>query len=62
MSKQHDLMCSIPKCGCPFARRQDGAIIIESRHHGERHVNILTADILEQWLAEMRPRKEVAPV
>ena len=27
------------KCNLPFARLQNGAIVIESRHHGEKHIN-----------------------
>lgn len=26
-------------CGLPFARIEDGELVVESRHHGEKHVN-----------------------
>jgi len=31
------------ECGLPWARLQDGVLIVESRHHGETHVNALPA-------------------
>ena len=30
------------KCNLPFARLQNGAIVIESRHHGEKHTNSIS--------------------
>ena len=30
------------KCNLPFARLQNGSIVIESRHHGEKHVNSIS--------------------
>lgn len=30
------------KCDLPFARLQNGSIVIESRHHGEKHVNSIS--------------------
>ncbi len=39
------LVCS---CGCTFAQmREDGALIIVSRHHGQKCVNVLTKEDLE---------------
>ena len=40
------LRCS--KCGLPFARVQNGVLIIESKHRGETHVNVIAvADLAE---------------
>ena len=40
-----DLRCRI--CDVPFATLQNGAIVIESRHHGQKHINtIAIADLL----------------
>ncbi len=40
------LVCS---CGCTFAQmREDGALIIVSRHHGQKCINIVTLDVLEE--------------
>jgi hypothetical protein len=33
------LRCS--KCGLPFARVQNGVLIVESKHRGETHVNVI---------------------
>ena len=30
------------KCGLPYATMQNGAIVIESRHHGEKHINVVS--------------------
>ncbi len=35
-------------CNQPFARLQNGAIVITSRHHGDRHTNCISlTDVLE---------------
>ena len=40
------LVCS---CGCTFAQvREDGALIITSRHHGQKCVNVVTRQDLEE--------------
>ncbi len=31
-------------CGLPFARIVNGALIIESRHHGEKHENSVSIE------------------
>lgn len=36
------------ECGLPFGRIQNGALIIESRHHGERHTNTIAVQRLQQ--------------
>ena len=28
-------------CGLPFGRIENGCLVIESRHHGEKHVNVM---------------------
>jgi hypothetical protein len=35
----HTFECSC--CKLPFARIQNGALVIDSRHHGERHTNVI---------------------
>lgn len=35
-------------CGLPFARIENGVLIIESRHHGEKHTNVIPlSDLIE---------------
>jgi len=38
------LRCS--KCNLPFAKIQNSCIIIESSHHGEKHINAVAIDEL----------------
>jgi hypothetical protein len=40
------LLCST--CRLPFARIENGCLIIESRHHGSRHTNTISLDVLEE--------------
>ena len=35
-----------PTCGVPYARLDGNVLVIESRHHGEKHVNVITVDKL----------------
>ena len=45
MSEAVDLRCRT--CDVPFATLQNGAIVVESRHHGQKHTNtIAIADLL----------------
>lgn len=38
------LICSC--CGLPFARVQNGCIIVESKHSGDKHVNAISIEEL----------------
>ncbi len=45
------LRCS---CGSTFAEvREDGALVVVSRHHGHRCVNVLTVDQLVSLVQEV---------
>ncbi len=33
-------------CGLPFARLQNGCLVVESRHSGEKHVNAVSIEEL----------------
>jgi hypothetical protein len=39
-------------CGLPFARVQNGALVIESRHHGDKHYNVIALDMLRDLLQQ----------
>jgi hypothetical protein len=54
------LICD--KCGLPFARVQGGALVIESRHHGQVHVNVLSVDELVRVFggSEREPKERIA--
>lgn len=45
------------KCDLPFARLQNGSIVIESRHHGEKHVNSISV-----WDLVLSVLKSVASI
>lgn len=56
------LTCSC--CDLPYAhlhRTGDGmpVLLIASRHKGDTHTNVVTADDLRRWLAEMESSMEV---
>ncbi|OQA21110.1 MAG: hypothetical protein BWY63_01371 [Chloroflexi bacterium ADurb.Bin360] len=40
------LRCTV--CGLPWARIENGVLIVESRHHGERHVNVIPVTALQE--------------
>ena len=54
----HPLRCNC--CGLPFARVQNGALVIESHHHGQRHVNVISVAELRRLLAEPKQDDEAA--
>ena len=39
MSEPIVLRCAC--CGLPYARVQDGCLVVESRHHGDKHTNAI---------------------
>ena len=45
------LRCHI--CGLPWGRLQDGVLIIESRHHGEKHTNAVMVEKLLEVCQEV---------
>jgi len=45
------LTCGKEGCHFPFARIQNGVLVIESRHHGESHVNVITMEEVAAVLA-----------
>lgn len=52
----HIFECSC--CKLPFARIQNGVLIIESRHHGEKHTNVIAlAELLRMISADEAQRQ-----
>ena len=45
-----DLRCTCGACRLPWARIKNGCLVVESKHHGERHVNQIA---LPELIAEM---------
>ena len=56
------LRCAI--CNLPWAKIRNGVLIVESRHHGAVHVNVIAVDALAQmrranapaWLGEVEEK------
>jgi hypothetical protein len=52
------------KCACcdlPFATIQRGVLMVNSRHHGDKHVNVVTLQDLIQWLRTIEHEPEPQP-
>lgn len=45
-------------CGLPYARIQQGALVVESRHHGDKHTNVVALEALLE-LCRREPETEV---
>lgn len=50
------LRCAV--CELPYARVQNGVLIIESRHHGQVHVNAIPIAVLSQHEEQTRIQNE----
>jgi hypothetical protein len=40
------LRCGV--CGLPWAKVQNGVLIVESHHHSDKHVNVMPLDELQR--------------
>lgn len=56
MTKPIVLRCTV--CGLPWARIENGVLIVESRHHGQRHVNVMS---LRQLVELQEPESQQWP-
>jgi hypothetical protein len=50
--------CECSCCRLPLARIQNGVLIIESRHHGERHTNVIALAELVQLISMGNGRRQ----
>jgi hypothetical protein len=41
-----DVVLRCGQCGLPWAKISNGVLVVESRHHGDRHVNVISLDEL----------------
>lgn len=48
-----DVRCE--RCGQTILRLQDGCIIIQARHHGEKHVNVVSLRRLQELNEKQEP-------
>lgn len=55
MNQKQPVTCGCPGCALPVAYVQNGALVIESRHHGARHVNVLPLTRVIELLQEAQP-------
>ena len=47
-----DVVLRCGQCGLPWAKISNGVLVVESRHHGDRHVNVISLDELARlWSA-----------
>ena len=46
------LPCAV--CHSPWGYVQGGALVVESRHHGERHRNVLTLERVRELLLQSK--------
>lgn len=46
------------QCGLPWAKVQNGVLVVESRHHGERHVNVIALEELFKLWKEAQEQAE----
>jgi hypothetical protein len=43
------------QCGLPFGRIQNGVLVVESRHHGQVHMNVISLATIQKLLQEVSP-------
>jgi hypothetical protein len=41
-------------CGTPWAKIVNGCLVVESRHRGEKHVNVLAMEELRRLMEQSR--------
>jgi hypothetical protein len=47
------LRCAV--CNLPWAKIRNGVLIVESRHHGAVHVNVIALEVLSRMARENAP-------
>lgn len=47
-----DVVLRCGQCGLPWAKICNGVLVVESRHHGDRHVNVITLDEVKRLWQE----------
>lgn len=47
-----DVVLRCGQCGLPWAKISNGVLVVESRHHGDRHVNVIALEALLRLWAE----------
>ena len=47
-------------CGLPWAKVQNGVLIVESHHHSDKHVNVIPLDDLQRVYEEAQRHPEPA--
>lgn len=51
------LECGVDGCKLPFGHLHDGVLVIECKHHGERHINAITLEKLLHLMKEGAPQE-----
>jgi len=56
-----DVVLRCGQCGLPWAKICNGVLVVESRHHGDRHVNVIALTEIERlWKEALEEREPVA--
>lgn len=58
MIERKVLRCGV--CGLPFATIQNGVLMVESKHNGDKHTNVITLAELEKLLREYKESQKAA--
>lgn len=54
-----DVVLRCGQCGLPWAKISNGVLVVESRHHGDRHVNaIALPELTRLWQEAQRAETE----
>jgi hypothetical protein len=53
-----DVVLRCGQCGLPWAKICNGVLVVESRHHGDRHVNAMALEALMRLWAEAQVEED----
>ena len=57
-----DVVLRCGQCGLPWAKISNGVLVVESRHHGDRHVNVIALEeLLRAWAEREKEAEEPEP-
>lgn len=52
------------KCGLPWATIQNGVLMVESKHNGDKHTNVITlaelVKLLQEWQKSQNTEPEIS--
>ncbi len=48
------------ECGLPWAKIVNGVLVVESRHHGEKHTSVIAITELEKLMIDVTTAQDLA--